>query len=197
MATPYQLLYRIGFIPWDGKTERSPLDVLLDRLPAGTALDIGCGTGHHSVRLAQHGWDVLGVDIVQPALDAARERATEAGVKLELLRANVGGLGKQLDGRTFDLVVDIGCLHGLSAAKRREAYASIGRLTAPGSTLLQLAVLPRRGLGPHGFDEAMLLDEIGPEWRVESVQQQEALERRSPLGSSPFQWYVLRRGEGR
>lgn len=193
MPTPYQLLYRVGFTPWDGKTWLSPLDDLIAVLPPGIALDLGCGTGHHSVKLAQHGWTVVGVDVVQPALDAARARAEAAGVEVELVKEDGRNLGAALADRRFDLVIDFGCVHGMSARGRRKTYDALTRLTAPGATFLLLAVLPRRGIGPHGFDEKSLLEEIGSRWALESTMAQEALAVHSPLGSSPFQWYVLRR----
>jgi 2-polyprenyl-3-methyl-5-hydroxy-6-metoxy-1,4-benzoquinol methylase len=41
----------------------------------GRALDLGCGAGIWSVRLAARGWQVTGEDIVPKAIDRARERA--------------------------------------------------------------------------------------------------------------------------
>lgn len=46
----------------------------LDLRPDSIAVDVGCGSGAHSFRLATHfGLEVLGVDPVQGNLDAARE----------------------------------------------------------------------------------------------------------------------------
>jgi 2-polyprenyl-3-methyl-5-hydroxy-6-metoxy-1,4-benzoquinol methylase len=42
-------------------------DDLFAELPAGKALDLGCGTGDSSIYLAQHGWTVTGVDYVPTA----------------------------------------------------------------------------------------------------------------------------------
>ncbi len=44
-----------------------------------SALDIGCGCGETSLRLAERGATVLGVDISKPMLERARERAAAAG----------------------------------------------------------------------------------------------------------------------
>ncbi len=44
-----------------------------------SVLDIGCGCGDTSLRLAERGATVLGVDISRPMLERARERARAAG----------------------------------------------------------------------------------------------------------------------
>ena len=50
-------------------------------LPDGACiLDMGCGTGRHSVGLAQRGFAVTGVDLSEPMLEKARLRAAAAGV---------------------------------------------------------------------------------------------------------------------
>ncbi len=47
---------------------------ILDRLPAGTALDAACGTGRYAAYLAERGHHVLGVDGSAEMLDRARTR---------------------------------------------------------------------------------------------------------------------------
>lgn len=46
----------------------------LARVPAGRALDVGCGNGRLGEWLAGHGWDVTGVEPSQRAAAAARSR---------------------------------------------------------------------------------------------------------------------------
>jgi len=51
------------------------------QLPEGsTALDVGCNKGGVSLFLAQHGLNVLGVDINEAAIDEAKLRAAHAGL---------------------------------------------------------------------------------------------------------------------
>jgi SAM-dependent methyltransferase len=47
---------------------------ILDKLPAGVALDAACGTGRHSAHLAEHGHQVIGVDSSPDMLERARAR---------------------------------------------------------------------------------------------------------------------------
>lgn len=48
------------------------------RLPHGRALDLGCGEGRHSLWLATRGWEVVGTDFSEVALDKARQVAAQA-----------------------------------------------------------------------------------------------------------------------
>lgn len=45
------------------------------KTPAHTVLDLGCGTGGHSLVLDQRGYQVCGVDLSQEMLDLARRKA--------------------------------------------------------------------------------------------------------------------------
>lgn len=49
-------------------------------------LDIGCGTGRHSIELARRGWTVTGIDLSESQLAGARRKAEAAGVEVEFLR---------------------------------------------------------------------------------------------------------------
>lgn len=51
-------------------------------LPPGTALDADMGEGRNALYLAQHGWQVTGVDIAEKALAFAQTRAHTLGVPL-------------------------------------------------------------------------------------------------------------------
>ncbi|RVW01459.1 class I SAM-dependent methyltransferase [Rhodococcus spongiicola] len=45
----------------DTKQLARSLQSLVAELPAGTAVDVGCGTGDNSIYLARHGWEVAGI----------------------------------------------------------------------------------------------------------------------------------------
>lgn len=53
--------------------------------PGASILDIGCGTGRHAVEFARRGFVVTGVDISSGMLDAARKKAADSGVAVELV----------------------------------------------------------------------------------------------------------------
>jgi 2-polyprenyl-3-methyl-5-hydroxy-6-metoxy-1,4-benzoquinol methylase len=54
----------------------------LKLVPGSSVLDIGCGTGRHSMELARRGYVVTGVDISSGMLAEAERAAKEAGVKV-------------------------------------------------------------------------------------------------------------------
>jgi 2-polyprenyl-3-methyl-5-hydroxy-6-metoxy-1,4-benzoquinol methylase len=54
----------------------------------GRLLDLGCGTGRHSVALAQQGLRVTGVDLSSGMLAVAARRAADAGVAVEWVQSN-------------------------------------------------------------------------------------------------------------
>ena len=106
MSTFYRLAYRLGFAPWEKASNHPPAARHVEALfareeeglarPFGRALDIGCGRGHWSIVLAEHGWEVTGVDIVRSAIRAARRRGEEAGVPVQFVRADITRLRSEL-----------------------------------------------------------------------------------------------------
>jgi 2-polyprenyl-3-methyl-5-hydroxy-6-metoxy-1,4-benzoquinol methylase len=49
-------------------------------------LDVGCGTGRHSIELARRGYTVTGVDLSSSLLDRARQKALQAGVPVSFVQ---------------------------------------------------------------------------------------------------------------
>lgn len=45
-------------------------------------LDVGCGTGRHSIELAKRGYCITGIDLSTDQLQRAKEKAEEAGVQV-------------------------------------------------------------------------------------------------------------------
>ena len=53
-----------------------------------SVLDVGCGTGRHSLELARRGYNVTGIDISEKMLDRGREIAEKENLDIEFIKAN-------------------------------------------------------------------------------------------------------------
>ena len=65
-------------------------------------IDIGCGTGRHSIELAKRGYKMTGVDLSESQLTRAREKAKEAGVTIDFQKHDARDL--PFEGE-FDLAI--------------------------------------------------------------------------------------------
>jgi SAM-dependent methyltransferase len=55
-------------------------------------LDVGCGTGRHSIELTKRGYKVTGVDLSDSQLNAAREKAAKENLKIDFQRHDARNL---------------------------------------------------------------------------------------------------------
>ena len=135
----YTAMYRWGRPRWDTGITPPELVAAVEGAgapPPGRALDLGCGTGTNAVYLARHGWEATGVDFVPRAISRARRRAEAAGVTARFLAGDVTRLPELGVTGPFDLVVDIGCFHGIPAARRGGYASGVASATAPGAKML-------------------------------------------------------------
>jgi ubiquinone/menaquinone biosynthesis C-methylase UbiE len=96
-------------------------------------LDVGCGTGEITARLAQRYSEatLVGVDLIERHLELARDRCSGLGGRVSFRKADAFALPFADD--AFDLVV---CRHMLQAVPRpREAMAEMVRVLRPGGRL--------------------------------------------------------------
>ncbi|WP_341271944.1 FAD-dependent oxidoreductase [Mycobacterium syngnathidarum] len=87
---------------WSGRVNAQLAKIAAD-LPAGRALDLGCGEGGDSVWLAEQGWQVTGVDVSDTALSRASAEARERGVA-DRITFERHDLSESLPDGPFDLV---------------------------------------------------------------------------------------------
>lgn len=169
MSILYRVAYRIGFRPWEHAdvSRGAHFEALLESVPgAGRALDVGCGGGELSIRLARHGWDVTGIDNVPAAIESATAAAEGAGVEVRFVEGDVTAMADTV-GTGYGLIVDFGCFHGLSGSERAAYRRQLDRVSAPHATLLMFAFEPHfRGPLPRGVGSADI-EQIFAGWSVE------------------------------
>ena len=87
---------------WSGEPNPQLVAEVAD-LPAGEALDLGCGEGADAMWLAARGWSVTGLDVSAVALERAAAHARERGqdAAIEWVQQD---LATWVPDRLFDLV---------------------------------------------------------------------------------------------
>jgi tellurite methyltransferase len=75
------------------------------QIAPGSALDLACGTGRHTIWLAEHGWTVTAVDSSRVALDILQQRALERGVAVNIVLADLERHEFPIEPESYDLIV--------------------------------------------------------------------------------------------
>ena len=112
--------------------------------PGARALDVGCGIGRWSCRLAARGARVTGIDLSPTMIGQARRRAAAGGVagRCEFLTQDLAAL--ELAGQ-FDLILGVTVLqHILEPARLEASVQRLAARLAPQGTLILLEAAPRR-----------------------------------------------------
>ena len=55
-------------------------------------IDVGCGTGRHSIELSKRGYSITGIDLSESLLQKAREKALQNGLQINFLRHDARNL---------------------------------------------------------------------------------------------------------
>jgi SAM-dependent methyltransferase len=130
--------------------KRIAADVASLALAGAQVLEVGCGPGHLSIRLARHhGLEVTGLDLDPAMITRARANADrpETGDQRrpEFLVGDVAALA--FPDESFDLVVSTLSMHHW--ADPTAGLAEIGRVLRPGARALIWDLRP--GVRPHPF----------------------------------------------
>lgn len=100
-------------------------------------LDLGCGTGALTLRAAQRGAKVRGIDVNPQMLDIAQRKASEANLtgNIELCEMGVAELGNEAS-ESYDVVMSGLCFSELTEDELTFALREIKRVLKPGGLLL-------------------------------------------------------------
>lgn len=119
---------RYGEADYQPRWDPSPLLVeWLPRLPKGRALDLACGTGRNALYLAGQGYQVDGMDVAASALALGRQRATELGLSVNWVQADLDTYA--LPPNTYDVIA-------VSFYINRELAPALVAALKPGGMLL-------------------------------------------------------------
>jgi SAM-dependent methyltransferase len=149
--------------PWDTGTPDPMLVALIESsaIAPGRTLEVGCGTGTNAVFLAQHGFEVVGVDISQLAVESARAKGNER-CRFEA----IDFLKETPPGGPFEFVFDRGCFHTFDEDHERARFAeNVAAALVDGGIWLSLIGStegPPREAGPPRRTAREVMDAIEP-----------------------------------
>ncbi len=120
-----------------GRLDRA-YDELAGQISSGQrVLDIGCGTGALTLRVARRGARVKGIDVNAQMLEIAERRVREAGLagRVELAEMGVAELDQEAN-ESFDAVTSGLCLSELTDDELTYTLRQVSRILRPGGLLL-------------------------------------------------------------
>jgi SAM-dependent methyltransferase len=152
--------------PWDTGTPDPMLVEMIESqaLAPCRTLEVGCGTGTNAIYLAQHGFEVVGVDISPLAVESARAKASGAGrfETVDFLNAPPGG--------GFQFVFDRGCFHTFDSDHERTRFAeNVAAALLAGGVWLSLIGStegPPREQGPPRRNAREIMNAIEPSLEI-------------------------------
>jgi methyltransferase family protein len=121
------------------------------------------------------------------ALERASRKSADAGVQVKYYQGDVTRLGNLPLRGPFDLLLDLGCFHGLPPPDRAAYVQGIAALSKPGSVFLLYAFTPRKQKGREiGITPEQVKAVFAPAFTCEQVE----------FGKDTISaWYTLRRTE--
>jgi len=189
----FRAAYLFGFKPWDRGVPPPELVSVMEgneRLTPGKALDLGCGTGTNSIYMAQHGWDVTGVDFVPRAISAANRKAAAAAVTPRVIVGDVTRLTELGVGAGYNLVLDLGCFHSIPDTGRDAYVRGVTEVARAGASMLLFSFIRRARpsrIGPRGVARGEVAQRFASDWELV------AEDAGSPMAGFDAAWYRLRR----
>lgn len=151
---PERCYRAVGMV--DGFTPYAALGRFLDSRWApptsSRALDLGCGAGQGSLKLARRGYEAIGVDFAETAIELADQHTRRADIPCEFVRADALDLD-MFDADSFGLVVDNHCLECLVEPVDRHTFLrAVSRLLESGGLFFSVSRTREGTFDPEAFD---------------------------------------------
>ena len=163
-------MYAEGIPPWQIDRPQPEVIQLIEQGKfESPVLDLGCGTGDNTIELARHGLVVKGLDAVPEALERARKKTEQAGLKQSPEFVLGDALRLAESGVKARTVLDCALFHTFSDEERKEYIRGLEAVMSNGGRLhiLSFSELETRQPGPRRLSLSEITGSFGAGWRVE------------------------------
>jgi SAM-dependent methyltransferase len=127
----FEATYQAGTAPWDiGRPQPDFVRLAEGGLLKGRVLDVGCGTGEHTLLAAASSLVATGVDLAPTAIAAAQAKAEARGLAARFVAWDA--LDLPALGEEFDTALDCGMFHTFDDDDRAGFVASLAGVVVPG-----------------------------------------------------------------
>lgn len=177
-----------GQAPWDiGRPQPEVETLVADGRFQGRILDVGCGTGHNAMLLAEAGYDVTAIDFVERAVAQARAAADARDLHLHWRVGDALQLPSLVKGQ-FDTVLDSGVFHVFGDEDRATYVKHLAAVTVPGGLVHVIVFSDKEGGddGPRRVRRAELEAAFKDGWRLDSMVQTRYGIRSRPEGAKAW-----------
>lgn len=131
-AVEYDSWYQTKLGAFVDQVETKAVFDLFQPQPGEKILDLGCGTGNFSIKLAQKGCQVTGIDISETMLERAAEKANKLDLDINFIKTDA--LNLEFEANHFDSVFSMAALEFIEDLKK--AVQEMKRVVKPGGKIL-------------------------------------------------------------
>jgi cyclopropane fatty-acyl-phospholipid synthase-like methyltransferase len=163
-------LYRndVKTMPWYNEKLDADLEneIKQRKITKGRFLDLGTGPGTQAIQLAKLGFNVIGTDLSENAVQKARKLDDKTNFIVDDI------LNSRLEKNSFDYILDRGCFHVLSSDKWNQYCKKIHYiLDENGLFFLKCFSIKEEKLvyGPYRFSEQDIRNIFGKDFVIETI----------------------------
>ena len=188
-------MYAEGIPPWQiDRPQPEVIQLLENGKFESPVLDLGCGTGDNTIELARHGLLVKGLDAVPEALERARKKMEQAGLKQSPEFVLGDALRLAESGLKARTVLDCALFHTFSDEERKDYIRGLEAVLSQGGRLhiLSFSELETRQPGPRRLSLSEITGSFGKGWRVEDSVRCRYWDRVRPDGAHAWRVSFIR-----
>lgn len=142
--------YQEGTTPWDLQQAAPPFVSLLKSSVApspGRIAVLGCGRGSDALLFANYGFEVIGFDFIDTAINDAENLAKATNSKAQFLQRDIFNLSTEF-ASSFDYVLEHTCFCAIDPSQREDYVRVVQSILKPNGKLIGLFFTHNRPGGP-------------------------------------------------